>query len=153
MNRTLLETVRKHQDRLTIHKLRTNKPLTASDLIELERILITAGVGDEATLRQASEENAGLGLFVRSLVGLDREAAKNAFNTFLDEKTFSASQIEFVNLIVNQLTEQGVMSARLLYESPFTDIAPTGPDGLFDGAQVERLLAALHEVETAALGQ
>jgi hypothetical protein len=49
-----------------------------------------------------------------------------AFNTFLDEKTFTATQIEFVNLIVNHLTEQGVMSANLLYESPFTDLAPTG---------------------------
>ncbi len=57
-----------------------------------------------------------------------------------------------MNLIVNHLTEQGVMSARLLYEWPFTDIAPTGPDGLFDAAQVERLLVALNDVEAAALG-
>jgi type I restriction enzyme R subunit len=64
----------------------------------------------------------------------------------------AASQIEFVNLIVNHLTEQGVMSASLLYESPFTDLAPTGPDGLFDAAQVERLLAVLNEVEAAAQG-
>jgi len=39
------------------------------------------------------------------------------------------------------------MSAKLLNESPFTGIAPTGPDGLFDAAQIERLLTVLHDVE------
>jgi len=144
--------LQQHQDHLTIHKLRTNTPLTASDLAELERMLITSGIADAATLQQASTESHGLGFFVRSLVGLDREAAKKAFSAFLDEKTFTATQIEFVNLIVNHLTEQGVMSANLLYESPFTDLAPTGPDGLFDAAQVDRLLAVLREFEAAASG-
>ena len=44
------------------------------------------------------------------------------------------------------------MSASLLYESPFTDLAPTGPDGLFDAAQLQRLLSVLNEVEAAARG-
>ena len=46
---------------------------------------------------RASEGNSeGLGLFVRSLVGLDREAAKGALGGFLAGKTLSANQIEFV---------------------------------------------------------
>jgi type I restriction enzyme R subunit len=77
-------------------------------------------------------------------------AAKKAFGSFLDDSAFTASQIEFVDLIVNHLTEEGVMSPSLLYESPFTDLAPTGPDGLFDATQVERLLTVLNEVESAA---
>ena len=144
--------LREHRDHLTIHKLRTNTPLTASDLAELERMLLTNGVGDAATLQQATTESHGLGFFVRSLIGLDREAAKKAFSAFLDEKNFTATQIEFVNLIVNHLTEQGVMSANLLYESPFTDLAPTGPDGLFSAAQLDQLVEVLHQVEAAALG-
>ena len=63
----------------------------------------------------------------------------------------STSQIEFVNLIVNHLTEHGVMSAALLYESPFTDLAPRGPDGLFASGQVDELVAILDRVRATAI--
>jgi type I restriction enzyme R subunit len=58
---------------------------------------------------------------------------------------------EFVNLIVEHLTEHGVMGASLLYESPFTDLTPRGPDGLFTSSQVDELLAVLGQVRAAAL--
>ena len=48
---------------------------------------------------------------------------------------FRANQIEFVNLVVNHLTEHGVMDAAILYESLFTDLTPRGPDGLFNSEQ------------------
>jgi len=70
--------LRAHQDNITIRKLRTNKALTESDLAELEWILIESGVGARKELDRAKTEAHGLGLFVRSLVGMDREAAKEA---------------------------------------------------------------------------
>src|SRR5437773_9749694 len=85
-----------HADHITIHKLRTNAPLTPSDLDELERMLTSSGVGGAGHVQKAKEESHGLGLFVRSLVGLDREAAKQAFAGFLAGKTLQANQIEFV---------------------------------------------------------
>ena len=63
-----------HEDHAAINLLRTNKPLTASDLDEPELMLAESGVGASGTLEHAKTENEGLGLFVRSLVGLDREA-------------------------------------------------------------------------------
>ncbi len=78
-------------------------------------------------MERAAEASQGLGLFVRSLVGLDRQAAKEALAGFLVGKSLAANQIEFVNLIVNLLTEHGVMDAARLYESPFTDLTPRGP--------------------------
>jgi type I site-specific restriction endonuclease len=65
-------------------------------------------------------------------------------------KTSNANQIEFVNLIVNHLTEHGVMDASLLYESPFTDLTPQGPDELFTSAQVDGLVAVLERVRSTA---
>ena len=142
--------LREHEGHITIYKLRWNKPLTGSDLDELERMLASSGVGTVEQIRKAKEKAHGLGLFVRSLVGLDREAAKEAFAGFLSGRTLNASQIEFVDLIVNQLTEHGVMGAELLYESPFTDVTPRGPDALFDPAAVDQMVAILETVRASA---
>jgi type I restriction enzyme R subunit len=43
------------------------------------------------------------------------------------------------------------MDASLLYESPFTDITPTGPEGVFNPAQVEQLLLVLSKVREHAV--
>ena len=59
-----------------------------------------------------------LGLFVREMVGLDREAAKRAFDGFLIGKTMTANQIQFIDLVINYLTQSGWMTAAQLYESP-----------------------------------
>jgi type I restriction enzyme, R subunit len=143
--------LREHQDHAAIWKLRMNRPLNASDLTELERMLVESGVGGPDQIDRAKQESHGFGLFVRSLVGLDRGAAKEALAGFLSGKTLGANQIEFVNLIVDHLTEHGVMPAALLYESPFTDITPRGPDGLFASAEVDELIATLLRVRATAV--
>jgi type I restriction enzyme, R subunit len=38
------------------------------------------------------------------------------------------------------------MDVALLYESPFTDITPQGPDGLFTNSQIDDLFAVLASV-------
>jgi type I restriction enzyme R subunit len=82
---------------------------------------------------------------------MDREAAKEALAGFLKGKTLGANQIEFVNLVVNHLTEHGVMEAALLYESPFTDLTPRGPDGLFSSSEIDELMAVLENVRATAI--
>jgi type I restriction enzyme R subunit len=140
-----------HLENVVIAKLRMNKSLTASDLSELERLLGESGVGGEDQIRAAAESADGLGLFVRSLVGMDRGAAKEAMAGFVQDKVFTANQLEFVNLIVNHLTQHGVMEAARLYESPFTDITPHGPDGLFKPAEIDELVRVLDAVRVTAL--
>ena len=109
-----------------------------------------SGLAKPEHLQKAKAECDGLGLFVRSLVGMDREAAKQALNAFTAGKTLTANQIEFVNLIVEHLTEHGAMKPELLYESPFTDLNPQGPEGVFNSAQIDELLALLSQVRTRA---
>jgi type I restriction enzyme, R subunit len=54
-------------------------------------------------------------------------------------------------MVVDHLTQRGVMQAELLYESPFTDVSPQGPEGLFLGEQVDELIAILDLVWSSAL--
>lgn len=142
--------LRAHLDHVTVHKLRLNRALTGSDLAELERMFLESRVGGADEVDQAKAEAKGLGNFVRSLVGLDREAAKEALAVFLRGKSPSANQIEFVNLVVNHLTEHGIMEPARLYESPFTDLSPQGPDGLFASEEIDQLIAVLDAVAATA---
>lgn len=143
--------LRDHEDHLALQRLRRNHQLTPDDLTALEEMLIGSGVGTEADIARAKEEAHGLGLFIRSLVGLDREAATAAFDRYLSESTYSANQIHFINLIVEHLTANGAMEVARLYESPFTDHAPHGPDMIFTDDQVDGIVAILDEVRQHAM--
>lgn len=139
-----------HADHIALQKLQRNKQLTDADLESLEQILAESGAGSPEDLARAREESQGLGLFIRSLVGLDKEAATEAFSEFLTESRYSATEIRFIQLIVDELTANGVVPASRLYEPPFTDHAPTGPDMLFPGADGDRLFVILDEVRSTA---
>ncbi len=143
--------LQKHLDHIAIEKLRKNKPLTATDLAELERMLAESGIGEPDDISRAATEAQGLGIFVRSLVGMDRSAAKDAMAGFTAGSSLSANQIEFINLIVDHLTEHGVVEPERLYESPFTDLTPKGPDSLFTPAQLDELMRTLEAVRASAL--
>ncbi|MGD0185232.1 MAG: DEAD/DEAH box helicase family protein [Roseiarcus sp.] len=137
-----------HENHIAILKLRRNEPLTPTDLAELEKVFLSAGaLPDEI---EKLRTDGGLGLFVRSLVGLDREAAKRAFDDFMANKTLSADQIHFLNMVIDHLTERGAMDPRLLYESPFTDIDPMGIEGVFGQPEVAQFITILEEVRRRA---
>ncbi len=138
------------EDNVALQKLRRNRQLTETDLSALEAMLLASGAGGPDDIARATEESQGLGLFIRSLVGLDREAATEAFSEFLTDSRFSAAEIRFIQLIVEHLTANGVMEARRLYEAPFTDHAPTGPDSIFSDADVDRLIVVLDDVRARA---
>ncbi len=128
-----------------------NEPLSPADLGELERLLTNAGIGTAPDLIHARKVSEGLGLFVRSLIGLDRVAAKAAFQRFLDGRPATANQIEFINMIVEHVVELGWMDPGLLYSSPFIDISPRGVDGVFDSTQVEAIISTLHDIKQRAV--
>ncbi len=143
--------LRKHEDHIVLHKVRHGRPLTPTDLAELEKMLLDAGIGDAADITRARETSQGFGRFVRSLVGLDPQAVSAAFSEFLAPGTATAAQIEFIGMIIEHLTHQGTMDPGLLYERPFIDLAPTGPEQVFEELRVGKLFAKIRELNESAV--
>ncbi len=143
--------LQENQNHITIHKLKHNLAITPSDLGELERILFESGqVVTKEAFEQAYGKQERLGLFIRRLIGLDREAAKRAFNEYLDGQTFTANQINFVNLIIDYLTQNGVMDAGKLYEPPFTNFSAAGVDGIFKDQEADKIISILEMIRENA---
>jgi type I restriction enzyme R subunit len=134
-----------YENHLAVIKVKRNEPLTPTDLQDLERIFVDAGA-DESSMA-AVQADGGLSRFVRSLVGLDREPAKQMFSEFLVGRTLTADQNEFLNMIIDHLTDRGTMDPKLLYEPPFTDFDSKGVEGVFERTDILRLVTILRNVE------
>jgi type I restriction enzyme, R subunit len=133
---------------LAMQKLRLGLGLTHDDLTALDQMLQDANLGSPENY--AAARNEGLGLFIRSLVGLDRQAAKQAFEKFLAGQALNANQQTFINLIIDELTRTGVMDPVRLYESPYSDTAPTGPQALLGGNVADGIAALLNQFRQTA---
>ena len=77
----------------------------------------------EVGTKEEYEQECGekpLGEFVRSIVGLDMNAAKEAFAEYM--RGLDSRQIYFVNQIIEYIVHNGLMKdLSVLQDSPFTD--------------------------------
>ena len=112
--------IRQHQNEAVIAKLKGNIPLNASDIQALEKILWSE-IGSRDDYKAEYGEKP-LGEFVREIVGLDMNAAKEAFAEYLNDTNLDSRQIYFVNQIVEYIVHNGIMKDfSVLQEAPFTD--------------------------------
>jgi type I restriction enzyme R subunit len=131
--------------------LRYNEPITALDLQEIERLLYeTSELGDKGKFEEVFGPQPMLGAFIRKLIGLDREAAKAAFGEFLTGTAFGERQIRFINLIIDDLTRNGVFELGRLYAQPFTELAATGPEELFESSGAEKVISIIEKINANA---
>lgn len=142
--------IRAHRDHVAIQRLRRNMPLTQTDLEELERILVEQGEGSPEALARVSGER-GLGIFVRSLVGLDRTAAEAAFAERIAFSGLNSTQMEFLRHVIDELTGRGEMPPSRLFEPPYSEQAALRFDIVFPDAQkVQLIFDTLDEIEQGA---
>ncbi|MDE7221288.1 MAG: hypothetical protein K2O45_17000 [Oscillospiraceae bacterium] len=112
--------IRRYQSEEAIHKLHTNQPLSEQDLERLEEILWSEAGSREEYVREYQDKP--LGELVRETVGLDMNAAKEAFARYLNDVSLDQRQIYFVNQIIGYVVKNGmVKDMSILQKSPFTD--------------------------------
>ena len=133
-----------HLDHVAVQRLRRGRALTPDDLSVLEKLLLDSGAGSKEDLERAAEGDvAG---FIRSLVGLDPEAVQEAFAEFIKDTTLNTRQLTLLNMIIKQLTRGERMAADALYDPPYTDIAPQGPEDLFDEKTVDKIISIVNRL-------
>ena len=142
--------IKANENHITIAKLKRGLTLTPTDLSELERFVFEA---QEVESRDKFEECFGteksLPLFIRSLVGLDRQAVQQAFSKYLQGSTYNEKQIRFVEMLIDHLTQNGVLEAAQLYEPPFNQIHYEGIDGVFGDAEADNIFGVVEAFNEA----
>ncbi len=145
--------LRENKHHITISKLINNVPITEAELTALENILFD---GEErGTKHNYMQEygNQPLGVFIRSILGLDVKAAQEAFSEFLNNGSLRADQMVFIQNIITYLTKNGTIEPSMLFESPFTDINDRGLNGVFEDDSAYKIISIVEHVnENAMLG-
>jgi type I restriction enzyme, R subunit len=142
--------VRDNQNNITIHRIKNNKPITRKELDELEGLILTM---DGSLTREAFDkalDGQTLGQFIRSIVGLDTNAAKEAFAEFLRQRQLTADQQTFINRLINFLSVRGTIEQSLLFDVPFTDINHAGITGVFSFDDTEKVIGILNQINKTA---
>jgi len=138
--------LKEQSNNLTIHKLRNNVPITKTELKELEHMLFEQGsIGTKEEFTKVYGVQP-LGKFIRSILGVDIDAAKLAFAGILTNQTLNAQQIRFINEIINYLNVKGIIEPSKLFESPFTDINSNGVSGLFDDNIATNIISLIETI-------
>ena len=140
--------LRAHLGEGAIHKVHANEPLTAGDVDELRSIFVAAGVGRPDDIEEAERQAGGFVNFCRSLIGLDRVAASRAFEALIAQESYRPEQLRFIDLMIDYISTNGSLETAEIYNAPFTSLAPTGPEDIFEDEQLDVLVEALEAFGT-----
>lgn len=112
--------LKQHEDIPAIRKLRNNEPMQKVDMDDLEDLLWNR-LGTEEQYHN-EYQNQPLGEFVRSVVGMDKEALNQAFAKYINQENLNDNQIYFVKQLIDYLSVNGLLKDNsILLKSPFTD--------------------------------
>jgi len=151
-NAKLKKIILEHRDHLTIRKLHLNQQITQKELNELDKILFAESGIDTYEIYQKAIGDQPLGIFIRSIVGLDDKAANKAFEQFLTNGPLSSLQMAFIKDLVSLFTKQGIIDPNLLFEQPFTKYHHGGVSGVFSAKDVaDRVIELVKETNQKAL--
>lgn len=146
--RRVEETLRKLFDKNpTLAKIRSGQTVSDADLNALTSLVLTQNPGVNLDLLKEfyAETASSLDFLIRSIIGMDPEAVKRRFESFVHRyPQLSSTQIRFLSMLENHISKYGSIELGRLYEAPFTSVHSDGLDGVFrDEGQIEDILGII----------
>lgn len=142
--------LKQNSSNITIHKLKNNIQITEPELNALEKMLFEQGeIGTKGEFIRAFGVQP-LGKFIRSIIGLEVNATKEAFGKILTGQTLNSQQIRFMDMIINYFNAKGIMEPSILFEPPFTDINTSGIVGVFDTQTSNTIIKLIEGINQTA---
>lgn len=128
-----------------------NQSITASELDERDRLLFEqSGAQAEDEFRKSLGDKP-LGVFVRSILGMDSTAARDAFSVFLSHAPLPSVQIEFLKDLFRLLTVNGRVNPEMLFEQPFKKFHSDGVAGVFSSDVSRQIIEIVRNVNDGAV--
>ena len=141
--------IRENKQHITISKLKNNVPITKKELDILEDILFDGGDRGNKESYHAEYGDKPLGVFIRSILGLDVEASQKAFADFLQAGNMNANQMTFIQNIISYLSKNGTIAPEMLFDTPpFSNY--NGVNGVFDDADTTKIISIVKSINQNA---
>jgi len=118
-----------------LKKIRSGEPVSDREIDALVSLILTQNpdVRRENLEEFFSETAVPLYLAIRTIIGMDPEAVRDKFASFVQKHPkLSAKQTRFLALLQNHIARYGTIEVERLYDAPFTVIDADGPDGVFE---------------------
>lgn len=146
--RKIKQYILEHKNHIVIDKLRKNIKITKPELNALEEMLFEQShLGGKEKFKEVFGEQS-LGLFIRSIVGLDATTAKDAFSKLINDAGLNAKQIEFLNMIIENYIQNGIVTPGDLFDDPYTTIDTGGVIHLFGKEKSKEIEEIIEQINS-----
>ena len=140
--------IHEHENHLVIHKIKNNIPVTSKEVSELEKMLFEQGPLESKETFHKVYGDQPLSKFIRTIVGMEINAAKEAFASLISSQNFNSDQIRFIDIIIKFLSANGIIEPDRLFDPPFTEVNSKGVTGLFDNKVVKEIFAVIEVINS-----
>jgi type I restriction enzyme, R subunit len=137
----------------TLRKIRLGEPVTETELENLTSLVLIQHPDVRLdVLKGFYGEALPLDHIIRSLVGMEPEAVRQRFESFVQKHPgLTAKQTQFLGLLQNHIAKYGAIEIERLYEDPFTLVDADGIDGVFrNEADSEELINIINTFKPLA---
>ena len=140
--------IEENKDSLTIYKLTHNKPITDSELGELQNVFLKQLGSKEDYAKEFGA--TPLGILIRKTAGMDKEAVREAFASFSNKQRLNQSQMVFLEKLIDYVSANGYVKTQDVFDNaPFDK--PKSMYEMFDMPQIYEIVHIVDSFSKNAL--